>query len=80
MHYKNENNFTDKYLVEKVLGGNNGAFSTIIKNTEGLVTQIVFKMVSNNEDREDIAQDIYLKTFKKLESFKFPSSLPVLSV
>lgn len=75
MHHKNENNFTDKYLVKKVLGGNTGAFSTIIKNTERLVAQIVFKMISNNEDREDIAQDIYLKTFKKLESFKFQSKL-----
>lgn len=75
MHYKNENNFTDKYLVEKVLGGNKSAFSIIIKNTERLVTQIVFKMISNNEDREDIAQEIYLKAYKKLESFKFQSKL-----
>lgn len=75
MGYKNENNFTDKYLIEKVLSGNTGAFSTIIKNTERLVAQIVFKMITNNEDREDIAQDIYLKTFKKLESFKFQSKL-----
>ena len=75
MDYKNENNFTDKYLIEKVLGGNTGAFSIIIKNTERLVAQIVFKMISNNEDREDIAQDIYLKAFNKLESFKFQSKL-----
>ncbi|MEO5643696.1 MAG: sigma-70 family RNA polymerase sigma factor [Bacteroidia bacterium] len=75
MHYKNENNFTDKYLIEKVLSGNTDSFSTIIKNTERLVAQIVFKMIPNDEDREDIAQDIYLKTFKKLESFKFQSKL-----
>ena len=75
MDYKNENNFTDKYLIEKVLGGNTGAFSTIIKNTERLVAQIVFKMITINEDREDIAQDIYLKTFQKLGSFKFESKL-----
>lgn len=75
MDYKNETNFTDKYLIEKVLSGNTGAFSTIIKNTERLVAQIVFKMIPNNEDRKDIAQDIYLKTFNKLESFKFQSKL-----
>lgn len=75
MNYRNGNNFTDKYLVQKVLGGDTAAFSTIIKNTERLVAQIVFKMISNREDREDIAQDIYLKTFKKLESFEFHSKL-----
>lgn len=75
MDFKNENGFTDKHLIEKVLGGNTGAFSTIIKNTERLVAQIVFKMIATNEDREDIAQDIYLKTFNKLGSFKFQSKL-----
>ncbi|MEO6348503.1 MAG: RNA polymerase sigma factor [Aquaticitalea sp.] len=62
-------------MIEKVLGGNKDAFSTIITNTESLVAQIVFKMVANKEDRKDIAQDIYLKTFNKLESFKFQSKL-----
>jgi RNA polymerase sigma-70 factor (ECF subfamily) len=75
MDYKGENDFTDKYLIEQVLAGNTVAFSTIIKNTERLVAQIVFKMIANNEDRKDIAQDIYLKTFKKLESFRFQSKL-----
>ncbi|MDH6253423.1 RNA polymerase sigma factor (sigma-70 family) [Chryseobacterium sp. H1D6B] len=75
MDYKNENNFTDKYLVEKVLGGNTETFSIIIKNTERLVAQIVFKMIANKEDRNDIAQDIYFKAFKNLKSFKFQSKL-----
>lgn len=72
---KNEYNRADQLLVEKALRGNTNALSTIIKNTEGLVTQIIFKMVSNREDRKDIAQDVYLKTFQKLYSFKFQSKL-----
>ncbi|AFL82596.1 RNA polymerase sigma factor, sigma-70 family [Aequorivita sublithincola DSM 14238] len=75
MDYKPENNLSDRYLIEKVLNGNTAAFSTIIKNTERLVAQIVFKMIPNIEDRKDIAQDIYLKTFHKLGSFKFQSKL-----
>ena len=39
------NNSTDKYLVDKVLSGDPVAFASIIKNTEGLVAQIVFKMI-----------------------------------
>jgi RNA polymerase sigma-70 factor (ECF subfamily) len=72
---KNENNLTDQVLVDKVLHGDTDAFKTIAKNTEGLVTQIIFKMVANNEDRRDIAQDVYLKVFQKLSSFKFKSKL-----
>ncbi|MEB2774687.1 sigma-70 family RNA polymerase sigma factor [Algoriphagus sp. D3-2-R+10] len=69
------NNTTDQYLVEKVLSGNTKSFETIINNTKGLVAQIVFKMISNEEDRRDIAQDVYLKTFKDLPNFGFRSKL-----
>ena len=75
MEYKNENNVADQPLVERVLRGDTNTFNTIIKNTQGLVTQIIFKMIPGAEDRKDLAQDVYLKTFKKLESFKFQSKL-----
>lgn len=65
----------DQPLVDKVLRGDTNAFKFIMKNTEGLVAQIVFKMIPNAEDRKDIAQDIYLKTFQKLDTFKFQSKL-----
>jgi RNA polymerase sigma-70 factor (ECF subfamily) len=78
--YKNEripNNSlpTDKVLVENVISGNTNAFGQIIKNTEGLVAQIIFKMINNIEDRQDIAQDVYLKAFRNLSGFKFQSKL-----
>jgi RNA polymerase sigma factor (sigma-70 family) len=66
---------SDKSLVDKVLRGETGAFATIIKNTEALTAQIVFKMITNAEDRKDVAQDIYLKVFNKLSGFRFESKL-----
>ena len=66
---------TDKELIEKVLSGDTNAFAAIIKNTEVLVAQIVFKMVENKEDRKDLAQDIYLKAYKNLPGFRFGSKL-----
>lgn len=65
----------DRLLVHKVLRGDRQAFATIIKTTERLVAQIVFKMISNSEARKDIAQDIYLKAYKNLPGFKFQSKL-----
>jgi RNA polymerase sigma-70 factor (ECF subfamily) len=66
---------TDKELIEKVLSGDTNAFAAIIKNTEVLVAQIVFKMVENKEDRKDMAQEIYLKAYKNLPRFRFGSKL-----
>lgn len=66
---------TDQYLIDKVLGGDTNAFAVIIKNTEGLVAQIIFKMINRAEDRKDIAQDVYLKAFKSLPGFRYQSKL-----
>ncbi|MBS1915260.1 MAG: sigma-70 family RNA polymerase sigma factor [Bacteroidetes bacterium] len=75
MNTKTENSLTDQQLVNKVLHGDTASFSIIIKNTEALTAQIVFKMINNSEDRRDIAQDIYLKAYAKLSGFRFQSKL-----
>ncbi|MEZ5106836.1 MAG: sigma-70 family RNA polymerase sigma factor [Draconibacterium sp.] len=75
MNFKNNKYLADRFLIDKVLSGDTNAFKAIIKNTEGLVTQIIFKMIPNKEDRKDIAQDIYLKTFQNLGTFNFQSKL-----
>lgn len=75
MNDQTEENLADNYLVEKVLKGDRNAFALIIKNTERLVAQIVFKMINTAEDRKDMAQDIYLKAFRSLPHFRFQSKL-----
>ena len=75
MDSKRENNLTDQELIDKVLNGDTQAFGVIIKQTERLVAQIVFKMVSDSDERKDIAQDVYLKAFRSLSTFKFQSRL-----
>lgn len=65
----------DQQVVERVLRGDKKAFGAIIAMTERLVTQIIFKMVRSAEDRKDIVQEVYLKTFKNLSNFKFQAKL-----
>lgn len=43
------NNPADKHLVDLVLLGDTRAFGTIINNTEGLVAEIVFKLIPVNK-------------------------------
>lgn len=66
---------TDQQLVAQVLGGNTAAFGLIVRRTEGLVTQLVFKLIRHPADRPDIAQEVYLKVFKNLAGFKFQAKL-----
>lgn len=71
----NLKNPTDQQLVKSILTGRPEAFSVLIKKTEGLVAQIIFKMVYNAEDRKDLAQDVYLKAYRNLSGFRFQSKL-----
>ena len=75
MNDQNHYNQQDRILIGKVLAGDADAFGTVIKNTEGLVAQIVYKMIGNKEDRRDIAQDVYLKAYKNISSFRSESKL-----
>ena len=68
-------NTTDRDLVDRVLSGETNVFGIIIKNTENLVAKIIFDMIINDADRKDIAQDVYLKAYQKLQGFKFQSKL-----
>jgi RNA polymerase sigma-70 factor (ECF subfamily) len=75
VNYNTEQLPDDKHLVHSTLRGDARAFGTIVKNTEKLVAQIVYKMIPIEEDRKDLAQDIYLKAYKRLASFRFEAKL-----
>jgi RNA polymerase sigma factor (sigma-70 family) len=75
VNHNNGNNPGDNQLVNRILHGDTRAFGLLIKNTEGLVAQIVFKMIPVAEDRKDLAQDIYLKVYHNLSAFRFQSKL-----
>lgn len=67
--HENEN------LVKQILDGNELAFERLIRNFQRLVSHIVFRMVSNQSDREDICQDVFIKVYKNLSGFRFDSKL-----
>jgi RNA polymerase sigma factor (sigma-70 family) len=69
------NHFSDKDIVTNILNGNIQDFAVVVKNTEKLVTQIVRKMTTKEEDQKDLVQDIYLKAYQNLSSFQFKSKL-----
>ena len=62
---------TDQQLVTRVLQGHPADFSYLIQRTEGLVAQLVVKMIRHPADRPDVVQEVYLKVFKNLAGFKF---------
>ena len=64
-----------KALVEDILAGNQQSFSILVEKHERLVRQIVYRMLPNEADREDIAQDVFVKVYQNLGGFQFQSKL-----
>ena len=73
--YQSDANHDDAQLVKAVIGGNTEAFKKLVHQYEKLVCSIVFKMIGQKEDREDICQEVFIKVYDKLPHFRFQSRL-----
>jgi len=65
----------NRALVERVLAGDHYAFERLIKKYHRLVSHIVFRMIPNQADREDLCQDVFFRMYKNLSKFRFDSKL-----
>ena len=57
-------------LVDAVLAGNKSAYRELITRHRRLVEVIVARMVANEEDRRDLAQEIFVKVYERLDQFQ----------
>jgi len=65
----------DKDLVNKILDGDHMASKVLIDQYQKLVFHVVARLVDNQEDREELCQDVFVKVFKNLAGFQFQSKL-----
>ncbi len=65
----------EKELVSRIVSGDRRAFSQLISQYQRLVGHIVFRMVDHTMDREELAQDVFVKVFQSIEDFQFQSKL-----
>lgn len=63
-------NKKDQLIINKVLNGEVNAFATLVDNYKDMVFSLAFKMTKSREEAEEISQDTFIKTFKKLVDFK----------
>jgi RNA polymerase sigma-70 factor (ECF subfamily) len=66
---------TERELVEAVLSGDREAFLAFIDRYERLVKHVVFRMVDDNRDREELCQDVFVRAYRYLDGFRFESKL-----
>ncbi|MEL7149016.1 MAG: sigma-70 family RNA polymerase sigma factor, partial [Bacteroidota bacterium] len=65
----------DQELVNKVIQGDQHATRQLIEQYQRLVVHTVARLIDDNQDREELCQDVFMKVFKHIGSFKFDSKL-----
>ena len=62
-------------LIQRILEGDQQAFLTLVKDHQRLVSQIVFRMIKGEQDREDVCQDVFIKVYENLAGFQGKAKL-----
>ena len=65
----------DRALVARILSGDLQAFMRLIRQHERLVAHMVGRVIKNEQDREELCQDVFLRVHEKLGDFNFQSRL-----
>lgn len=63
-----------KDIIEKAAAGDIGAFEEVYKAFSSTVFTIAFGVTRDRQDAEEVTQDVFVKIFRRLRSFKFESS------
>ncbi len=64
----------DDLLVEEARRGSREAFAELVRRHERRVYGLVFRMVRNHSDADDLAQEVFLTAFRSIASFRRGSS------
>jgi len=65
----------DAGLVERYLAGDVSAFDEIMIRYERQIYRVCYRFVGNRDDARDLAQDVFVKAFEHLSTFRRESSL-----
>jgi RNA polymerase sigma-70 factor (ECF subfamily) len=65
---------TDEELVAGAQRGDTEAFGELVVRYQHRVVNLVSRMVGRRESVEDVAQEVFIKAYRKIDGFRFESS------
>ncbi|MBT8380096.1 MAG: sigma-70 family RNA polymerase sigma factor [Ignavibacteria bacterium] len=63
----------DFSIIKKFIDGDQSAFQILVKRHKEKVRNIVYLTMSNSNLVDDIAQEVFITVYRKLQSFRFES-------
>ena len=71
---RNPNADEDAALVERALNEDLAAFEQLVTRYQDKITGFAARMLSDRDEAEDVAQEVFIKAYRHLESFRGASS------
>jgi RNA polymerase sigma-70 factor (ECF subfamily) len=65
----------EKAIVERLQARDERAFNELVRQFERRVFGLVFRMLGNREEAEDLAQEVFVQVFKAIDQFRGESKL-----
>ncbi len=65
----------DDRLVESLRAGEERAYETLIHQFQHPVHNLIYRLLDDPEEAPDVLQEVFLKVFRKIDSFRGQSSL-----
>ncbi|NRA92219.1 MAG: sigma-70 family RNA polymerase sigma factor [Psychroserpens sp.] len=60
----------DQTIINQIIEGDTNAFAVLVDRYKDLVFTLALRMLKNREEAEEVAQDTFIKAFRKLDKFK----------
>ena len=60
----------DEYYINETLNGNVNAYAFLVERYKHMVFTLTIRIVKNREEAEEVSQDVFVKAYKNLKSFK----------
>ncbi len=60
---------TDEELVASILSGQSDLFADLVGRYQGRLVNYLYRMLRNEEDAHDLAQEVFFKIYKALDRF-----------
>jgi RNA polymerase sigma-70 factor (ECF subfamily) len=61
--------YSDTYYIHRIQKGDTACFACLLDKYSHSVFSLIFKVIQNREDAEELTQDVFIKVFKHLSSF-----------
>ncbi len=63
-------NYSDKKIINQIKKGDISAYASLVNRYQNMAFTLAYSITKNKEDAEEVAQDAFVKAYKKLDTFK----------